>query len=62
MFDYNFDSKKTGQPGALEVAMHARDAEKKQALQFAEYKIDSGIENRRSRGLLANLLAALRIF
>ena len=50
--------------GALEVSMHAREMERKQALLMAEFKADAAEtrQRRANRGLLANLLSALRIF
>jgi hypothetical protein len=62
MFDYNPNITKTNRAGALEVAMRARDMEKKQALQVAEFKMEAGFEQRRSRGLISSLLSGLRTF
>jgi hypothetical protein len=36
--------------------------EKKQALQVAEFKMEAGFEQRRSRGLISSLLSGLRTF
>ena len=65
MYD-NFSSPTPRPTSALEVAIHAREMEKKQALMVADLRADDSAHQarsgRRSRGFLASLLSSLKIF
>lgn len=62
MYDY-ITTTRTRSSRALEIAMNARDTEKRYALMAAELKAHGEThQNRAARSLITRLLATLRIF